>query len=172
MKQILLIVCSSVIISFITACNGTRSEAQKQSELIQTTLKENSPGSISTSKDGYYLSAKLDGKEWSANAMMADNSASSNIKMIHAEGGDDVIKLQLYKPRIVVGKKVAFNEQSPANLFTADGAMYSGNTGEIEITKVDDQWIEGSFHFTATTSSSNAKVEVTDGRFRVASGIK
>ncbi len=70
-------------------------------------------------------------------------------------------------------KKRTFSETNAAGIFIADDpALISGQAGEVEITRLDDQWLEGTFHFTATSGSSDKKVEVTDGRFRVASGLK
>ncbi len=45
--------------------------------------------------------------------------------------------------------------------------MWGGRTGEMEITKVKDDWAEGTFYFTATASGTNKKIEVTEGFFRI-----
>jgi hypothetical protein len=37
----------------------------------------------------------------------------------------------------------------------------------MEITKVADNWAEGSFNFTAVCSSSDKTVKITDGFFRI-----
>jgi len=173
MNQTVFIACCLLAICCINGCNsGVQSDAAKQSELINKTIEENSPGSIATGENGYYMKAKLDGKEWSASHMMPHNDERSSFKMIHAENAGDVIKLQLWKKRIEVGKKVPFSETNMANLFIeGDPNMYGGQSGEIEIIKFDDKWIEGTFHFTARSSSSGAEIEVTEGRFRIEAGL-
>lgn len=168
MKHTIVLSLTVLTLVFGGCSNGIQNEAEKQAALIQKTMKENSPGTVATSDGGYYMKAKIDGEDWSAKAMMRDDDERSSYKMIHAEGGGDVIKMQLWKRGIEVGKKIPFNEQQPANLFLEDGSMLGGNSGTIEITKIDDQWLEGKFQFTGTTSQSDKKVEVTDGSFRVA----
>lgn len=174
MKQTLFIFSISLLILPFTGCNNAaRSEAQQQADLIQKTMKENTPGAIATSETGYYMKAKIDGKEWSATHMVPDNDERSSMKMIRGENDGDNINFQLWKQGVEVGKKRSFSETNAAGIFIADDPeLISGQTGEVEITKLDEQWLEGTFHFTATSGSSNKKVEVTDGRFRVASGLK
>ncbi len=173
MKQVFFIFCISLLIAFTGCNNGVQNEARQQAELIQKTMKENTPGAIATSDNGYYMKAKVDGKDWSATHMVPDNDERSSYKMIRRENDGDNINFQLWKQGVEVGKKRAFSETNAAGIFLAnDAALISGQTGEVEITKFDEQWLEGTFHFTATNSSSNKKVEVTDGRFRVASGLR
>jgi hypothetical protein len=49
----------------------------------------------------------------------------------------------------------------------ADHSCQGGRKGEMEITKVDDNWAEGKFSFTGSASSTTKTVEVTDGFFRI-----
>lgn len=174
MKQTLFIFCISLLVIPFAGCdNGAQNEAVKQADLIQKTMKENSPGTIATSDNGYYMTAKIDGKEWSASHMVPDNDERSSYKMIRGENDGDNINFQLWKQGVEVGKKRTFSETNAAGIFIADDpALISGQAGEVEITRLDEQWLEGTYHFTATSGNSNKKVEVTDGRFRVASGLK
>lgn len=138
-------------------------------EQIQTTAKDNTPGAIATSGNGYMMKAKIDGRDWSASHMMPDDDVNSSYKMIHGENGGDYINFQLWKRGIEVGKKITFSDDHVANLSLENvSGFFGGKSGEVEITKMDEQWLEGNFHFTATTSSSDKKVEVTEGQFRVA----
>ena len=67
-----------------------------------------------------------------------------------------------------VGKKIQFGENHVALLFTNDNdGFWDGRKGEMEITKVENEWAEGKFFFTATTSSADKTIEVTDGFFRI-----
>jgi len=46
-------------------------------------------------------------------------------------------------------------------------AIWGGRKGEMEITKVDDKWVEGEFYFTAIASETDKTMEVTEGFFRI-----
>jgi hypothetical protein len=155
-------------VSICSCNNGAQSEAVKQAEAIQKAVKENTPGAIATSGNGYYMKANIDGKAWSASFMIPDDNASSSYKMIHGENGGDNIHFQIWKRGIEIGKKILFDENHAADLTleSFDGFL-AGKSGEIVIVKMDDQWMQGTFKFTATASSSDKKVEVTNGEFRV-----
>ncbi len=72
MKQIKYFLIFSVPFFFLAACNSVQNEAQNTADLIQKTMKENSPGYIATSENGYYLKAKLDAVfEYSASKPLA-----------------------------------------------------------------------------------------------------
>ncbi len=45
-------------------------------------MEENTPGAIATSENGYFMKAKIDGKEWVASRMVPDNDAKSSSKMV------------------------------------------------------------------------------------------
>ncbi|MGZ8538278.1 MAG: DUF6252 family protein [Flavisolibacter sp.] len=169
MKQ-KMILCLGLSILIISSCkNAAQSDAEKQAGLITKTMKEHSPGSIPTSGNSYYMKATIDGKEWSASHMMPDDAVSSSYKMIHGADGESYITFQLWKRGVEVGKKIPFSSDNAANLsIEGTSGFFSGQIGEVEITKMDDQWLEGKFHFTATSSSSDKKVGVTNGSFRVA----
>jgi len=68
-----------------------------------------------------------------------------------------------------IGEKIKFGDKQVALLFTDDNndAFWDGRKGEMEITKVENDWAEGKFFFTATTSTTNKTKEVTDGFFRI-----
>ena len=68
-----------------------------------------------------------------------------------------------------MGKKIKFSDHIAVDLFTNDEvAVWGGYVGEMEITKVDTDWAEGKFYFTATTNSApDKKNEVTEGFFRL-----
>ena len=164
-----------MIVGQITSCNSAQSETQQQADLIEKTMKENSPNAVTTTESGSYLKAKVDGKEWTAATMVPNHDASSSTMMVRGERGKDVIHFQLWKPSLAIGKKKPFDESSPAGIYMeSNNAMISGNTGQVEITKMDNEWVEGIFYFTATGvvydaagNSSPKTVVVTEGRFRV-----
>jgi hypothetical protein len=175
MKQLILIFFPGCfLLTAITGCNNAQGDAVKQAEAIQETVKNSSPGTIPTSENGYYMTAKIDGKEWSASYMMPYSNSGSYLYIAGENGGDD-INFQLWKNGLDVGKRIPFNESHAANLTLKDvPAFFGGNSGEVEITKITNQWMEGTFQFSASSSSSDKKIAVTEGRFRVAvaAGLK
>jgi hypothetical protein len=148
----------------VTSCNNQQSDARKQAEQIQSAIKENRPGTISTAEGAWTLRAKLRGKEWIATSMMPPDAAGRIIGYY----GEEWIGLPYDKRNMVVGKKITFGENNATDLATDDEiGMWGGRKGEMEITKVDDKWAEGTFYFTGSTSRSDKTMEVTEGFFRI-----
>jgi hypothetical protein len=134
---------------------------------VQPVVQAIRPGTIPTKADGYTMRAKINGKEWTAVSMMPLQAADRVI----GYRGDSYIGFGLRARSATVGKPIAFSENNAADLsIEGDDAFWGGRTGEMVITKMDAQWIEGTFRFTATSQSSGSskKVEVTDGVFRAA----
>jgi len=155
-------------ILILLACNSSNPDAVRQAKLIQSAIKEHTPGSLATSESGYYMKARIDGKQWLASHMMPDESASSSYLLIQGENGEADMHFQLWKRGLAPGKVIPFSEDRAASLsIRKDNNFLGGTTGQIEITKMDNQWLEGSFRFTATSGSSGSRAEVTQGIFRV-----
>jgi hypothetical protein len=158
MKKIIPIL---IITAVLYSCSNS---AQKTADEVQATIKESTPGSIATSADGYTMKAKLDGKEWDAGSMTPVEASGRIIGYNHGE----YIGLPYSKSDMVAGRKNIFGPDNAVDLSTNDNAgLWGGQKGEMEITKVDDKWIEGKFFFTATSSASGKTIEVTDGFFRI-----
>ena len=169
MKQVFLIFCGALLLAAVAGCNSAQSDAEKQAALIQKTIKENSPGTIPTSSTGYYMKAKIDGKDWSASYMMPYEDISSSYIYITGENEGDNISFQLWKQGLSVGKKLPFSEDDAANIMLKNVSGYlGGRSGFVEITKMDGKWMEGTFQISANSVNSPDKAEITDGHFRVA----
>jgi len=154
-------------ITLISACqNSQQSEAKKLAGEIKDAVAKNTPGFIATSKDQYWMSAKIDGKDWTASAMLPIDKSDS--RRIQAENNGESIGFYIWMRGLEAGKHLAFSESSAADLFTNDDVgIWGARSGEIIITKIDDVSLEGTFSFTATSSRSDKKLQVTEGRFRV-----
>ena len=164
MKQTFFIL--SIVLSIILlSCNSAQNDAVKQQQQALTAMKENTPGSIPTKDGGWTMKAKKKGEDWIAVSMMP-TEASGRITGYSADG--DWISLYYDKRYMVLGKKITFGEINAADIST-DGhaSSFAGKKGEMEITSLDDNWAEGKFYFTATTSESDKTIEVTDGFFRI-----
>ncbi len=157
-----------IVIFMLHACNSNHPDAVRQAELIRSVIKEHTPGSLATSESGYYMKARIDGKQWLASHMMPDESANSSYVLIQGENGEADMHFQLWKRGLATGKIIAFSDDRAASLsIRKDDNFLGGTTGQVEITKMDNQWLEGSFRFTATSGSSGSRAEVTQGIFRV-----
>lgn len=123
------------------------------------------PGTIETKEGGWYMKAKIDGKEWYAISIMPPDSAGKIIGYYYSR---DSIGLPYDKRNMVVGKKVMITESNPASFSRANDAdWYIVKKGVVEITKVNENWAEGTFSFSASTSYSAKTLEITDGFFRI-----
>ncbi|NRF38346.1 hypothetical protein [Pedobacter foliorum] len=163
MKQLPLIL--AFILTLITACNG-QNDAKKLSKGIQNVRKENSPGSVATSANGYYMKCKIDGKDWEATGIMPPNLAGR----IMGENNGEFISLPYYDKRNFLAlKKRKFGDgHNNVDMNLHDDVLYWGaKSGEMIITKADDKWAEGTFSFIANNSKSAKTMAITNGVFRV-----
>ena len=149
----------------ITACNG-QSGAVKDQQAANKALEEmKAKGMIPTTDGGWTLTATVDGKPWKAQALYSPIDAGRIVGFDR----DGKISLPYPSTSLVVGYKSTFGEHNAVD-FSPVGApdFWSAHTGEMEITKVSDGWIEGKFYFTATLRGTDKKSEVANGFFRVA----
>ena len=135
-----------------------------QAKATESAIKENIPGTVPTTADGYTMKAKLDGKDWAASSMMPPATGGRIIGYYDGE----YIGLPYNKTYLVLGQKIVFGEDNAVDLSTkGDISMWGGRKGEMEITKVTGSWVEGKFFFTATSTRTNKTIEVTHGFFRI-----
>ncbi len=157
---------TSLCTIFLIACGGAQSDAKKLAEGIQQAVKANSPGFVATSESGDYMKAKNGGKEWIPIANYPNDNSDS--RRIAGENNGETISFPIWMRGLAEGKKIEFSESKAADLFTNDDVgIWGGRKGAIEITKINDEVVEGKFYFTASTSSSAKTLEVTEGFFRM-----
>lgn len=166
MKQTISIL---ILAAMLYSCgNNSQSKAISDAKQIQSELKKMQPGGIATSESGWTMTATINGKKWLANSLMPLEATGRII----GDNNGESISLPYDRRDMVVGEKTNF-ENSAVDLFlNNDVAIWGGHTGKMEITKVDDKWAEGKFFFTATSSSTDKKIEVTDGFFRISMAQK
>lgn len=163
----------------LIACNSNgqtaaQKEAKKTADEIQKTMNANGPKMVATSTAGYYMKAVIDGKPWEAIRMYPTESAQS-VGSIFGETGEYLkpgsiaigIPVKTIKRFLYTGKKYEFKEGRAVD-FILDENTFGGYKGELTITKIDDNWVEGTFFFSATSTSAPGKHEITNGVFRVA----
>lgn len=152
-------------ISLLTSCgNNEQTQAMEDGKKMVSALKEMQPGGIATSADGWTMTAKFNGKPWTANSLMSPEVAGR----IVGENNGESISLPYDRRGMVVGEKTRFSQNNAVDLMTNDEvALWGGYAGEMEITKVDDEWAEGKFFVTGSSDSPAKQMKVTDGFFRI-----
>ncbi|NIG54269.1 DUF6252 family protein [Chitinophaga sp. Cy-1792] len=169
MKYFILPSIGLLAAGLMLSCGGSHDKtgtnaAQVASE-IQSAEKAHTPGAIATSASGYYMKAKLDSKDWSAAEMLP---VAGTDRVLGKNNGES-ISIPVDTRQLKSGAVISFGEGNAVDLSTNDDVgIWAGKSGEMTITKMDKDWIEGTFHFTATSSRSSRQLAVTDGVFRVA----
>ena len=106
MKNTILIL---VMATMLFSCGGNQSKAEEMAKLIQQAANKNSPGSVPTSTSGFYMKAKMDGKEWVAASMdIMDEEASKIIGNYNGE----YISLPYHRNDIEVGNTTNFDHSA------------------------------------------------------------
>lgn len=165
MKRTLLIMNITWIL--FSCGSSTQNKAIEDQKEANKVTAASDPGRIPAKEGGWTMTAKIDGKEWAAASFMPLDFQDK----IHGFYKEGSISLPYNKAYMKVGKKIQFGDSYVALLFSDDDdGIWDGKKGEMEITKVDNDWAEGKFFFTATTTSSTKTKEVTDGFFRIALG--
>ena len=162
MKQAMLVL---VMATMLYSCGGSQSKAEEMAKQIQQTVNKNSPGSVPTSAGGFYMKAKMDGKEWVASSM--DIMDEDSYKIIGNYNGE-YISLPYHGNSMEVGHKINFDNSAVDLMLNDEVGLWGGHKGQMIITKMDETSAEGTFYFTASSDDAAKKtLEVTDGFFRI-----
>ncbi|NOT90375.1 hypothetical protein [Ferruginibacter sp.] len=164
MKQTLSILM--MIASFYSCSNSGNNKTVSEAKELASAIKQMQPGGIPTTSGGWTMTAKIAGKEWSASSIVSPEVAGR----IFGENNGESISLPYNRRGMIVGNKTMFSQNNAVDLFTKEDdntALWGGYAGEMEITKVDGDWVEGKFFVTGSSDDPNKKIEVTDGFFRI-----
>ena len=155
----------SILILF-TKCNGQAGSAVEAQKLANEIREKTSvPGE--SPNTNLFMKARIDGKEWTADKLIPDESKGSNNYRVTGSANGTSIGFYIYIPHIKVGDVSKFGENNAADFITDDeNSFYGGRTGKFTVTKLDNDGFEGTFVFTASTSSASKKYEVTEGQLR------
>jgi len=157
-------ILSIMMLFLLSSCNSQQTEARKQAEVVKNAIIQTRPGTMPTKEGSWTMTARIAGKKWEASAIMPPEAAGRIVGYYQEE----YIGLPYDRRDMVVGKKIRFHEGNAVDLSTTDDiGLWGGRKGEMEITKVDDNWAEGKFYFTGSTSRSTKTIEVTEGFFRI-----
>ena len=122
-------------------------------------------GSVPTSEGGLTMKATIAGKAWVAAGMIPAETASRIV------GSRNKVSISLPYDRrdLYVGKKIKFSDHQAVDFFNDDEVGIWGATkGQMEYTKVDANWAEGTFSFIGSAQDGAKTIAVTDGFFRIA----
>jgi len=122
------------------------------------------PNAIAATTNGYSMTAKINGKEYKAAFMMPPEETE---QIVGFYNGDKYIGLPYDKKYFVVGKKISFSDHHVDLTTNDDVKVWDGSKGEMEITKVTGDWVEGKFYFTGYSYDNKKSIEVTNGFFRI-----
>ncbi len=157
---------SILLIFFLVSSCGNSKEDKTLSDAkdLQAGIEAMKPGTIPTKNGEWTMTAKVNGKDWEASSMMSPETAGRIIGYYKEES----ISLPYDRREMVLGYKNTFSDHNAVDLFTNDDVgLWGGLKGEMEITKVNSDWVEGKFFVTGTSSDTNKTLEVTDGFFRI-----
>lgn len=159
-----LVSLSLLLMITVMSCQG-QTAAKKQAEAIEKTMKALEPGRERTSASGWTMTCVIDGRKWTASSMFPPEPSG---RFIGYYDKDFISFPRIQRRWLEVGTKRKISHEWAADFsLGADPDIYAGYTGELEITAMNGDWVEGKFFFTATSSRSNKKYEVTNGFFRV-----
>jgi hypothetical protein len=161
-------VIAFLILSSTSCKSKAQSEAVQQAKAIQSELKKTQPAGIPTTEGGWTMTAKIDGKPWSANSMISPARAG---QIVGQTNDGESISLPYYDLKSLLAytqpQKLGGTHDAVDMSLNDDIGLWSAKTGTMQLTKVDDNWAEGKFSFTAAGFQSNKTLEVTDGFFRI-----
>lgn len=165
MKQTLIIL---MVAAMLSSCgNDAQNKALSDAKQLQSEIQKKMPGGIPTTAGGWTMTAKINGRDWTANSIMPLEETGRIIGDNNGEG----FGFPYDRRQMEVGNKEIFGEHNNVQISTIkDGAIeyWDGFKGEMEITKVEENWVEGKFFVTgARITDSSRKVEITDGFFRI-----
>lgn len=163
MKLTLLLIIFS---TFLFSCsNNAQNTTIEQAKKTAAIIKQMQPGGISTTENGWKMTAIIDGKRWSASSIIEPDMAGR----ILGDANEIKIGLPYNRSNMIAGRKTTFSHEDATDIFLPadEGGILGGYKGEMLITKADEQWAEGTFHFFASSERSDKRAEVTDGFFRI-----
>jgi len=146
----------------LTSCNGQSGAVKDQQSAYKKLDEMKKKGTFPTTSDGWTMTCLVDGQPWKATEIV-DPPGYGRIVGNYKES-----KISLPDPeRYEVGDKTDFSRSAVDFDPLGSTGFWGGHSGEMEITKVGSEWVEGKFHFTAKLMNSSKTMEITNGFFRI-----
>jgi hypothetical protein len=154
------------ISTFLFSCNNSaQNKNLTDAKEVAKAIKQIQPGGIPTTETGWMMKATINGKQWTASSIVQPDMAGR----ILGDADQISIGLPYNRSNMVAGSKTTFSHDDATDIFLPanEGGILGGYKGEMIITKVNEQWAEGTFYFSASSDRSNKTAEVTNGFFRI-----
>jgi predicted small secreted protein len=161
MRTLLTLLITALVIS---SCNGQSGAVKDQQGAYKVLEDMKKKGLQPASDGGWTMTCLIDGKPWRADGLYPPAMTSR----IQGVNGDSYLSFDDPGSYHVGQKQDLSTHAAEFNPPNAGNELWGGHSGEMEITKVANGWVEGKFHLTATVRNTNKKMEVTDGFFRFA----
>ena len=156
-----LIIALAIALTAIS-CNGQSGAVKDQQSAYKKLDEMKKKGTYPTTSDGWTMTCLVDGQAWKATEIF-DPAGYGRIVGNYKES-----KIGLPDPeQYEVGKKTDFSRSAVDFDPLGSTGFWGGHSGEMEITKVGPEWVEGKFHFTAKLMNSSKTMEITNGFFRI-----
>lgn len=136
MKQAMLIL---VMATMIYSFGGSQCKAEA---ILKQTVDEKSPVSVPTSTDGFYMQAKMDGKEWVSTSM---DTMDEETGRIIGYNNDESMNFHYDRRDIMVGEKLNFENKNVNLMLNDEVGLSVSLKGKMISTRVDEKSAEGTF---------------------------
>jgi hypothetical protein len=163
MKKTFLILFISIL--FFSCNNNAQNKNIAAAKKVEAGIKKIQPGGIVTTENGWTMKAVINGKQWIASSIVSPDMAGR----ILGDNNGTKIGLPYNRRNIVVGTKTIFSHDEVVDIFLpeGEGGILGGYKGEMIVTKVNNEWAEGTFSIAASSDRSNKTAEITNGFFRI-----
>jgi len=113
-----------------------------------------------------YFEAKVDGQEFNTGSM-THQQLFTNIQINGtSQSRAESLSILIDEDDGVGTFDIAGSLFAPNGSYVNNSILYSSTTGQVTVTKLEEDWVEGTFYFTAESSRAQT-VEVTEGRFGI-----
>lgn len=124
-------------------------------------------GYVSTSETGYRMTALIDGVPWEASRMREFENSTAAVR-VEGVAGVRSVAFNLWLHQLRSGSRIYFYAGAPAELVPQrSAAVWKGTSGTVDMLRVDESRLEGTFHFTAVQDGTMRVINVTEGYFRI-----
>jgi hypothetical protein len=159
---IITLVTALAFLFAISSCNGQSGAVKDQAGVYKQYDEMKKKVTYPTSDAGWTMTCIMDGKPWKASGIFFPPNSGRIIGQ-YLDSQIGLPDMGVY----VVGHKTNFGHHAVDFAPVAATTLWDSHTGEMEITRSGDGWVEGKFHFVADMMNSTKTMTVTDGFFRI-----
>ena len=148
--------------SQVSSQTSDQAKAKEQVEKIKSAVDATAPKIASSNGVGVHV--KVNGKLWQSSTILPPQQASRII----GQKDEEYVGLPYDERQMIVGNKGKLGPDNAVDVnFRSKSGLWFTQKGLIEITKVDDKWVEGKFSATLKERDNGELMELTEGFFRI-----